>query len=276
MLYPATKTIRCQIGWMVSRETGEALRVGCDRYGCRDCSPRKARRFVERIRPAGFNRLITFTQPPGEGVVEKTTLARQALAWRRTYQWLRREYRMTSYAWVREIGRKTSRLHLHVVARSSYVPQRVLSKAASRYGFGRVVDIRRLRTSEALNYVAKYLTKTVARLPRGARRTQTTVRRLRPNPAQLWSFFDNQKWNSRFVLPEVRRRSSAALASEGCAAGGGACGNPRQREFFGVHLGCHADPRSPLQAWHSGDGLRPLSELHLIRPTINCIKEKPP
>ncbi len=49
--------------------------------------------------------------------------------------------------------------HYHILQRGDYIPQDILSKVAGRYGFGLVVDIRKIKGDQASWYCAKYLSK---------------------------------------------------------------------------------------------------------------------
>src|SRR5262249_44169601 len=126
-------------------------------------------------------------------------------AWGKVRRWLQRRFgERVSYTWVRELGAKTARLHLHVVASLPYVPQRVLAAACSRYGFGYVTDIRKVRNQAALSYLAKYLGKSNRAMPRFARRVQSSTRTRPSSPCERWEYLPLWRWHLRY---EERRQS---------------------------------------------------------------------
>lgn len=242
----------CQVGWVTSKESGEVRRVVCGRWLCPRCGPRRQRELARRLRPAGFSRLITFTQRPGAGHVSRETLHVQAKAWRGVKQWLTRSARLRSFVWVRERGGATGRLHLHVLVESDYVPWRALRAACKRAGFGVVVDVRRARGPRASAYVLKYLSKCRERWPRYTRRVQTNVPRP-PFDAGAWEFEAQYQWaaqsaaepadvaerqgakvGEQLTLIDCPRKSASCGAQTRPKCGG--CGPPKPSDTSAVDL----------------------------------------
>jgi hypothetical protein len=178
MTFLAETTVPCQVGFLAHLTARKFLRVGCGRWTCPLCGPRKVVRFRRRIEARRWQRMVTLTQPADVGAPTREHVRLQARAWARLRHDLRRRYGLSDYVWVREQAPSTRRLHLHLLIRSGYVPQRQLSRLAARAGFGAVCDIRRVRGRGGPAYVAKYLAKdaAVARWPRYTRRAQTSVR----------------------------------------------------------------------------------------------------
>lgn len=201
MLFLPYQAPLCQVGWVVSRDTGEVRAVGCGRWLCVSCGPRRRRRYAARLYSRRWDRLITFTQPPLKGEATRENLRDQARAWRRVWQWARRRG-MTDYAWVRELGARTGRLHLHVIVKSPFLPHRQLKRACVRNGFGSVVDVRKIRSKEAVRYVAKYLSKGTSAYPRYTRRVQTNVPAVRGSN-QDWLFLHPWEWATVYPVSDV-------------------------------------------------------------------------
>ena len=178
MTFLAETCVRCQVGFLAHLTKRTFLRVGCGRWTCALCGPRKVIRFRRRIQARRWQRMVTLTQPADVGAPTREHVREQARAWARLRHDLRRLYGLSDYVWVREQAPATRRLHLHLLIRSGYIPQRALSRLAARAGFGAVCDIRRVRGRGGPAYVSKYLAKDAAsaRWPRYTRRAQTSVR----------------------------------------------------------------------------------------------------
>lgn len=223
-LYPASIPLSCQVGWIVGKETGNALRVGCGRWACYKCGWRKRRRFLERISKQRYDRFITFTEPLERGAVTKANLRAQAAAWGRIRRWLKTRYSAGGYTWVREVGGRTDRLHLHVLVESNYIPQPLLSEACVRYGLGRVVHIERIRhQTSAAHYLGKYLSKQNGAMPRSSRRVQSSAGRLPSAACEAFDYYPLWRWRLKFQEPMQVAAAARAREIELCASIGGRC-----------------------------------------------------
>ena len=213
MTFLAETRVQCQVGFLAHLTERRFLRVGCGRWTCALCGPRKVVRFRRRIEARRWQRMVTLTQPADVGAPTRDHVRAQAQAWARLRHELRRRYGLSDYVWVREQAPSTRRLHLHLLIRSGYVPQRHLSRLAARAGFGPVCDIRRVRGRGGPAYVSKYLAKDAAsaRWPRYTRRAQTSVRDSRCQAHDSgWRFYRmDGPW------PDVRE-----YALDGADAGG--------------------------------------------------------
>ena len=189
--YNADFAIHCQVGWITSRTSGEALRLGCGRWPCPTCGPRRRRQWVSTrcnlTQSYATLKFITLTLPAGVAFGGYRQMQR---GWRLLWQWLRRNYGLRAYVWVTELTQK-SVVHRHAILDVDYVPQRALSNACARFGLGRITDIRAIKGQRSVNsYVTKYLTKSssAAAHPRYARRCQSSVRAVRAESDHLWFF----------------------------------------------------------------------------------------
>jgi hypothetical protein len=221
-------TERKHFGTLYHREKRQAIRLGCNRWSCRSCGPRKARRTEKRLKIVGWTKFITVTMPPGRGWAKKENLRYQAAHLRSFWTALRRRYGAFRYAWVREIGAVRldcvclkvsrsirpdhdnrwpaagklelldcvcgaggSRLHLHVLVDvAPWIDGRWLNIMAKRCGLG-FVDVRAVR-GPLVSYVTKYLSKGwAADFPSRTRRVQMAgVPKLEPEPGWCYSPYE--------------------------------------------------------------------------------------
>lgn len=229
MLVSATDNRLCQLGWAVNRSTGEVKCVVCGRWSCEPCGRSRRRQFLARVRRETYDRFITLTHTPDRGLPTPENLRASSRAWSRTRQYLKRKYNLGQYVWVRELTRRGN-LHLHVLVKSQFVPQRELAKQVESYGFGKVTDIRYVRSDHAQGYIAKYLSKANINWPKYTRRAQTSVRDVRA-PHGDWDFLRQWQWAAQYGVPAMRgsddeRRSPQERAVERRTWGG------RQQEFL--------------------------------------------
>jgi hypothetical protein len=178
------------------------------------------------VRSATFEipKLLTLTSRPGEDPAEsRDRLARRFANVRRH---LGRAFPgcQVEYAGAVELTLRGA-VHFHVVLRGvPYMPQATWSRVVARFGFGPVVDIRRVKSGELGRYLSKslgtYLTKGAAgRWPAHFRRVRfssswapTWVSRSAKRVAQGG---DQQEW--RFVRISPYQRDEL----EGCGSGAG-------------------------------------------------------
>src|SRR5487761_1436464 len=210
--YNADSAVHRQVGRRTSRETGDALRIGCGRWPCPTCGPRRRRQWVSTrcnlTQSYATLKFMTLTLPSG---VAFGGYRQMQAGWRRLWQWLRRSYGLRGYVWVTELTKK-SVVHRHAILDVDYVPQRALSAACARFGLGRIPDIRAVKGQQRVNgYVTKYLTKSssAAAHPKYARRCQSSVRTLRTESdhvylfQRVWQFLGR---DLRSLCPTCRER----------------------------------------------------------------------
>lgn len=131
----------------------------CNRWGCRNCGPRKAKRLAYRIERAEPNKLITLTVNP-----------RCYATPREAYDKTRRQLAELSKVVKKQIGSfeylrvlettKSGWPHYHLMARCPYIPQKTLSTIWANLTNAPIVDIRQIkRIDNVFAYVVKYLCK---------------------------------------------------------------------------------------------------------------------
>lgn len=135
------------------------IQIRCKRWGCRHCGERKVTHFGWRCEDAKPNRLVTLTvsnslwddpRKAYDGTKGKVT----QLAIR-----LRRKFGEFEYFKVLEVT-KNGWPHYHLIVRSEYIPQTVISKLWRELTGAHIVDVRKIRKSrDVYFYVVKYLSK---------------------------------------------------------------------------------------------------------------------
>jgi hypothetical protein len=184
-------------GFPVNRVTSEVIRARCKSW--RDCEVcawiygREVERLLSQVK--GLQAFVVFTMPADLGDwSNKEHLAAQAKAKRRLAERLFRRFGVRPMmVWVREHNthraRAPGRLHLNVAWDINWLDQRELSEMAEACGFGRVVDIRRIKgdalratqyATKCLRYASKDL-RSQADWPKGTRRWGASPRGACPN-----------------------------------------------------------------------------------------------
>ena len=139
----------------------------CRRWSCEYCAPRLRRKMVARAL-AGFGsgervRMLTLTSPAHEDPARSYEELRTR--WKRLRELIRRRFPAIRFDYFAVTERqKRGHAHLHVLFRGGFLPQRWVSAAATRAGFGPIVDLRALGKA-AGRYVSKYLGKEMGKTP---------------------------------------------------------------------------------------------------------------
>lgn len=176
----------CQalVGNYFCESTGLLLPARCKKWSCKFCGPRRARRWIARIRRAArVDYFITVTARP-HGAVTRELVKKFNASWRSWLQWLKRELKVGDVSWTLEQGSKSNHLHRHALIQTGRSFSYKRARAALiRSGHGAVckfVPIKSSRSATAgAGYIAKYLGKSLGehstQWPRYARRAQTSV-----------------------------------------------------------------------------------------------------
>lgn len=111
-------------------------------------------------------RFLTLTVNPRRGGSPEERCLELAHAWRVLVKRLRRANPSEPVEYLAIVEQtKRGEPHLHILLRSPYIPQAVISAAMSELIDAPIVDIRRIRDpKEVIRYVAKYVTKAPAKL----------------------------------------------------------------------------------------------------------------
>lgn len=168
-----------RLGHLVNTLTGETYLAGCKKWTCFACGPRRLRRFMRRVREGGDYRYMVTLTLDGDASDVRAAGSRLAIGWRALYLHLRKRAELRHFAWVRERGARSGRLHLHAVVNCKRFDYRRARDVIARSGLGPVCDFQRLRSSRGgARYVSKYLAKDLSKhpFPPHFRRAQTSVR----------------------------------------------------------------------------------------------------
>ena len=224
----SSPTLNCQVGWFFNPTTGEASPAPCKKLSCEACAPGRLRQYAARLGTHTWLRFLTITLPAAPAYL-KDSLARIRHGWRVVRQWLKRRG-MEHYTWCLEATQTRSErphLHMHVLMDGAYIPTALshdigragtLNDALVRAGLGGVFKLSKVRGGLSANaYVTKYLSKSTVRLPRYARRVQTTIRALPRVPSAdsgQWRFVARNEMH--FHLPPMPIRAPEFACANGC------------------------------------------------------------
>jgi len=181
----------------------------CRSWSCDYCRPRRRAQLMAKAAAGRPVRFLTLTVNPAVGQSPADRLRQLANAWRIIVKRLRRrtpDDEVEFLAVVEET--KNGEPHLHILLRSPFIPQALLSAWMGELIQAPVVDIRAVRSaSEVVRYIAKYVAKQPKQFD-GMKR--------------YWS---SQRWEGPREPPEppqelvgaswrVETRSLAAIASD--------------------------------------------------------------
>jgi len=150
--------------WTLVKDLGEiryAKPLPCRSWLCETCYEMRRSQLMAQAASGEPIRFLTLTvNPDFLNSPEERCLA-LARAWRIVVKRLRRKYGPESCEYLAVVEQtKQGEPHLHILLRSPYVPQRLLSTWMAEIIAAPIVDIRRIRNQkEVVRYVAKYLTK---------------------------------------------------------------------------------------------------------------------
>lgn len=160
----ASSCPNCKGFYLVSSSTGRAFEMNCKSWSCPTCSRGRRAVAVELIEGGMFRarfrgewvRFLTLTAPP-----EGMSMSELYAAWNRLRTTLRKSGELAQYCAVVEVGTKGRQVpHLHALTTGDYIPQKRLSSLAVKAGFGKVADIRAVRSDgdpTAVGYLTKQL-----------------------------------------------------------------------------------------------------------------------
>lgn len=145
-------------------EANYARPLYCRSWRCEVCQPRRKSQLMALAASGQPTRFLTLTINPQTGTDPESRLKILSRAWRLIVKRLRRLHPNTPIDYL-AIVEETKRLepHLHILLRSPYIPQFLLSEWMRELADSPIVDIRLIRSQkEVVRYVAKYITKSPA------------------------------------------------------------------------------------------------------------------
>ncbi len=194
-------------------------RLGCKRWTCARCGPKKVRRLrravIDRATERGLRRLLTLTLNPATCSPEDSVrYIRQC--WNKFRTSLKRCHKGSiTFIAVLEL-QKSGYAHLHILV-DRYMAQHWISEAWQAVGGGQIVDIRLVDIHRIAAYLSKYLTKDFLMVTlRPYQRRYTTSRDIvlfiRPTPG-TWTILRERLealyWSAGGGLQEKREEDGA-------------------------------------------------------------------
>lgn len=144
-----------------SKEYWRYQRLGCKRWTCPSCGPKKAKRLRRAIittaQGKDLSRVLTLTLDPSSCAPEHSiSYIRQC--WNKFRTSLKRHSGLSiSFITILELQR-SGYAHLHILI-DRYIRQEWISVAWQAVGGGKIVDVRRVDIHRIAPYLSKYLTK---------------------------------------------------------------------------------------------------------------------
>ena len=178
-------TPRCPNGSIVLTHSGNVnvLPARCNRWNCKNCGPRKARRLRARLEQTNPSRLITLTLRPDPSLTPAEMLQKANRAWSILWRRYRRRFgaKARGYAKIVELT-KAGTPHLHIIASVPFIHHRQLSAEWRELTGSYIVDIRVVKKSKGISgYLTSYLTKALE-VPRGMRKWSAARAYVPPEP----------------------------------------------------------------------------------------------
>lgn len=153
----------CGSQTIATRKSGQAhvYSLRCKRWTCPTCAPRRRKRLIAEALEGQPNRFVTLTVNPHWYGSPEERGRRLVEAWRDYVREFRRlnPTKELHYLAVIELT-KLGEPHIHLICRSSRIPQAELSAWMAKRMGAPVVDVRLVRGArEVAKYVSKYISK---------------------------------------------------------------------------------------------------------------------
>jgi len=138
-------------------------RLGCKRWTCPRCGPKKASRLrraiINKAQENDLSRVLTLTLNPSSCLPEES-IPYIKECWSKFRTSLKRHSgRSIAFITILEL-QKSGYAHLHILV-DRYIAQQWISVAWQAVGGGKIVDIRRVDIHRIAPYLSKYLTKSI-------------------------------------------------------------------------------------------------------------------
>jgi len=185
--------------WSLVKHTPEFKRAKplyCRSWGCEVCRPRRKAQLMALCAAGAPVRFLTLTHNPRHGEDPHERLLRLSWAWRTAVKRLKRIYGKSSIAYLAIVEEtKAGEPHLHILLRSPYIPQHVISRIMAELIDSPIVDIRKIRSmKEVVRYVAKYVTKAPAQFGSAKRYWRTSDWDVRADTEKEAVFMEGGTW----------------------------------------------------------------------------------
>jgi len=153
--------------WSLVKESSDlrkARPLYCRSWRCEVCNPKRRSQLMAKAAAGEPGRFLTLTVNPDSGGTPYDRLLALSGAWNVLVKRLRRlwpDKEVEYLAIVEET--KAGEPHLHILLRSPFLPQRLVSDAMRELVNAPIVDIRKIKNMrEVIRYVAKYIAKAPA------------------------------------------------------------------------------------------------------------------
>jgi len=136
----------------------------CRSWRCDICNPRRRSQLMAKAASGEPGRFVTLTVNPDSGGSPYDRLMALSGAWNVLVKRLRRMFPGKEVEYLAIVEEtKAGEPHLHILLRSPFIPQKVLSEAMRELINAPIVDIRKIKNMrEVIRYVAKYIAKAPA------------------------------------------------------------------------------------------------------------------
>lgn len=133
----------------------------CRSWNCDICQPKRRAQLMANAASGNPNRFLTLTVNPRIGSDPADRLRKLARAWRVAVQRLRRLYGNDAINYLAIVEEtKQGEPHLHILLRSRYIPQKLISSIMAELIDSPIIDIRAIKSvKQVVHYIAKYIAK---------------------------------------------------------------------------------------------------------------------
>jgi len=180
----------------------------CRSWMCEWCAPERKKRLMASAAAGAPQRFLTLTVNPTIGKDPDDRLQLLSAAWRTAVKRLRRIYGQHTIQYLAIVeATERGEPHLHIMLRSPYIPQALISSIMGELIDSPIVDIRKIKnTRELIRYVAKYVTKAPHHFGTGKRYWSTQSWEIPQDPDEERDAFRAVKWriDHRYIANVVQ------------------------------------------------------------------------
>ena len=169
-----SKEICYRLPYSIVKQEGKRLTVApvpCKSWDCDTCAPKRKKQLQFKARAGRPNRFITLTCNPSLLLSKDQQAQLLSRSWRNVRRRAKRAFPGNKIEFLAIFEQTQSGFpHLHILARSRYIPQKWLSNAMESLASAPIVDVRRVKNKrQAAKYVSKYIAKNPKRFIRTKR-----------------------------------------------------------------------------------------------------------